>query len=178
MSDSIHTIRATTMFKARTFDVVEERVHLTPDKLTRHITLYHPGAAIMVPKHDDGSLIVIKQYRHSVRQTLLEFPAGTLEQGEEPLVCAKRELAEEAGQLAQEWISLGELHPAPGFCNEVQYCFLATGLSPCPTNYDDDECIEITTMTSSQVADAIRSGTMTDSKSIAAYTRAHLQGLV
>ncbi len=178
MSDPIHPVRATTMFKARTFEVVEERIHLATGKLTRHVTIQHPGAAVILPRHDDGSLVVIKQYRHSVRQTLLEFPAGTLEPGEDPLICAKRELAEEAGQLAQEWIGLANLHPAPGFCNEIQYCYLAAGLSPCDTNYDEDELIEITTMTSSQVADAIRNGEMTDSKSIAIYAYAQLSGLL
>jgi ADP-ribose pyrophosphatase len=166
------------MFTARTFDVVEERIRLATGKLARHVTVRRPGAAVILPRDDDGSLIVITQYRHSVRKTLLEFPAGTLEPGEAPLVCAKRELAEEAGQLARQWRSLGELHPASGFCNETQYCFLATGLSPCDTNYDEDELIDITTMTSAQVAEAIRTGAMTDGKSIAIYARAKLSGLV
>jgi ADP-ribose pyrophosphatase len=178
MPEPLESVRTTTMFTARTFDVVEERIRLATGKLARHVTVRHPGAAVILPRDDDGSLIVILQYRHSVRKILLEFPAGTLEPGEEPLVCAKRELAEEAGQLARQWRSLGELHPAAGFCSETQYCFLATGLSPCDTHYDEDERIEITTMTSAQVAEAIRSGAMMDGKSIAIYARAKLSGLV
>ncbi|HEY7710901.1 MAG TPA: NUDIX hydrolase [Candidatus Entotheonella sp.] len=178
MPEPIESVRTTTRFTARTFDVVEECIRLATGTLARHVTVRHPGAAVILPRDDDGSLIVITQYRHSVRKSLLEFPAGTLEPGEDPLVCAKRELAEEAGQLARQWHSLGELHPAPGFCSETQYCFLATGLSPCDTHYDEDERIDITTMTSAQVAEAIRTGAMTDGKSIAIYARAKLSGLV
>ena len=74
----------------------------------------HPGAVVLLPCHTDGTLLVIKQYRYSLRQTLLEFPAGTIEAGERPLACAQRELAEEVGQAAGRWEGLGGLHPAPG----------------------------------------------------------------
>jgi ADP-ribose pyrophosphatase len=179
MPEPIESVRpATTLFTGRIFDVVEEHIRLATGKLARHVTVRHPGAAVILPRLDDGSLIVITQYRHSVRKTLLEFPAGTLEPGEEPLVCAQRELAEEAGQLARQWHALGVLHPASGFCSETQYCFLATELAPCETHYDDDELIDITPMTSAQVAEAIRTGAMTDGKSIAIYARAKLSGLV
>jgi ADP-ribose pyrophosphatase len=112
MPAPIESGRTTPMFTARTLDVVEERIRLATGKLARHATVRHPGAAGIWLRDGDGSLIAIAQYRHSGRKTLLEFPAGTLELGEEPLVCAKRELAEDAGQLARPWRSLGKLHPA------------------------------------------------------------------
>jgi ADP-ribose pyrophosphatase len=123
-------------------------------------------------------LLVIRQYRYSLRQTLLEFPAGTIEPGEPPLICAQRELAEEVGQVARRWEYLGELHPAPGFCNEIQYCFFATDLTPCAARPDDDEIIEVVPMRRPQVEQAIRDGHMTDGKSIALYTRAMLRGFI
>ena len=178
MAAPIAPLRTTTVFSGPKFDVLEERVRLASGNVSRHITLRHPGAAVILPRHADGSLIVLQQYRHSIRKTLLEFPAGTLEPGEEPLVGAKRELAEETGQLAQQWESLGELVPAPGFCDEIQHCFFATELTSCDTNLDDDEFIEIITMTSEQIAHAIQSGMMVDGKSIAIYARAKFRGFV
>ena len=178
MADPIEPVRTTTVFSGPKFDVLEERVRLASGHVSRHITLRHPGATVIMPRHADGSLIVLQQYRHSIRKILLEFPAGTLEPGEDPLVCAKRELAEETGQLAQQWESLGELVPAPGFCDEIQHCFFATGLSPCDTNLDDDEFIEIITMTSEEIAAAIQSGAMVDGKSIAIYARAKFRGFI
>jgi ADP-ribose diphosphatase len=174
----LETLRVQTVFRGPVFDVVEERIRLAPGTVRRHITVRHPGAVVLLPYDTDGTLLVIKQYRHSLRQVLLEFPAGTLETGEAPLTCAKRELAEEVGRAAARWEALGELHPAPGFCNEVQYCFFATELSPYEAQRDEDELIELLPMRSGEVEQAIRDGRMTDGKSIAVYLRGKLRGLI
>lgn len=176
--ETILSFRTQTVFVGRVLKVVDELIRLATGKLTHHVTVQHPGAVVCLPAQADGTLLAIRQYRHSVRKTLLEFPAGTLEPGEDPLTCAKRELAEEIGQQARRWESLGELHPAPGFCDEVQYCFFAAALSPCPMTPDEDEMIEVVAMGWPQVEQAIRDGHMTDGKSIALYTRAKLRGLV
>lgn len=178
MHNHIAVRRSTVVFTGPSFDVVEERTQHATGYLGRHITIRHPGAAVILPRQADGTLIVIRQYRHSLRQSLLEFPAGTREPGEAPLTCAQRELIEETGYQAQQWELLGQLHPAAGFCNEVQYCFLATALSPCAAKPDADELIELAPMTSEAVAQAILDGAMTDAKSIGIYTHAKLRGLV
>lgn len=176
--EPILSLSTQTVFVGRVIKVVNELLRLTTGTLIHHVTVQHPGAVLCLPVQADGTLLAIRQYRHSVRQILLEFPAGTLEAGEDPLACAQRELAEEIGQQAGCWESLGELHPAPGFCNEVQYCFLATELSPCSLAPDEDEMIEVVPMGWAAVEQAIREGQMTDGKSIALYTRARLRGLV
>ena len=178
MPDVPQGVRQQVVFAGPVFDVVDEQIRLGTGRLRHHITLRHPGAVVLLARHDDARLLLIEQYRHSLRQTLLEFPAGTLEVGETPLVCAKRELAEETGYAAAVWQDLGEFYPAPGFCNEVQYGFFATGLSPCIAESDDDEIIEVVCMSCAQIEQAIRHGLFTDSKSIALYLRAKLCGLI
>jgi ADP-ribose pyrophosphatase len=167
-----------TVFTGLGFQVVQENIQLATGRTRRHLTVRHPGAVVLLPYDTDETLLVIEQYRYSLRRTLLEFPAGTIEPGEPPLACAQRELAEEVGRAARRWESLGELHPAPGFCDEVQYCFFATELTPYVAQRDEDEVIEIVPMRSTQVEQAIRDGHMTDGKSIALYTRAKLRGLI
>ncbi len=178
MPQQLTSLRTTTVYAGAKLTVEEEQVRLPTGQLARHVTVRHPGAVVLIPRGDDGTLLVLRQYRHSVRQTLLEFPAGTLELGEDPLTCAQREIAEEAGYTAAHWEALGELYPAPGFCDEVQYGFFATDLTPCEAEPDDDEIIEVVPMHSADVLEAIRTGAMMDGKSIALYFRAHLHGLL
>ena len=177
MPDQVEQIGQHTVYRG-IFELVDEHLRLANGRTVHHLTVRHPGAVVFIPRQADGTLLVITQYRHSVRQTLLEFPAGTLEPGETPLDCARREIAEEVGHLAQTWEYVGEFHPAPGFCSEVQYGFVATDLAPCEAARDEDELIEVVPMRSAQVEQAIRDGTMTDVKFIALYMRARVRGLV
>lgn len=178
LHDDIALLREQTIFTRRHLTVVNELLRLPTGRVAHHLTLRHPGAVVCLPYQHDGTLLTIQQYRHSIRQILLEFPAGTLEPGEDPLVCAQRELAEEVGQQANSWEPLGTFHPAPGFCSEIQYGFLAKDLTPCPMAPEDDELIEIVPMHSAEVERAICDGRMSDSKSIALYMRAKLRGLI
>jgi ADP-ribose pyrophosphatase len=178
MPDSVKHIPQHTIFAGPVFALVDEQIRLPNGTTVHHLTVRHPGAVVIIPRQADGTLLVIRQYRHSVRQTLLEFPAGTCHPGEAPLECARREIAEEVGHVAYAWESVGEFHPAPGFCNEVQYGFVATDLQPCEATRDADELIEVLCMHSAQVEQAIRDGLMSDGKSIALYLRAKLRGLV
>ena len=178
MPEHMEILRTQTVFTGPKFAVVESRIRLATGTVHRHVTVRHPGAVVILPCLADGTLLVIRQYRHSVQGVLLEFPAGTLEPGEEPLACAQRELAEEVGQVAAGWEALGDLYPAPGFCDEKQYCFYATELTPCMAVRDEDELIEVVPIQAAEVEQAIRAGRMMDGKSIAVYTQAKLRGLV
>lgn len=170
--------RQQTVFAGQVLQVIDELVQLPSGRMHHHITVKHPGAVLILPRQDNGELLAIQQYRHSIRQTILEFPAGTLEPGEVPLACAKRELAEEVGQAAAHWETLGEFFPAPGFCNEVQYGFFATHLAPCEAVSDDDEVMQVVSLSHDQIEAAIRDGRMKDGKSIALYMRAKLLGFL
>ena len=85
----------------------------------------HPGASLAVPITDNGQVVLLRQYRFAVQARLLEFPAGTLEEGEDPLESMQRELGEEAGYSAARWDVLGPMLPCPGYSDEVIHCFLA-----------------------------------------------------
>lgn len=143
-----------------------------------HETIVHPGAVVILPLQADGSIVCVAQYRHSVGQRILELPAGTLEVDEPPIECAHREIAEEIGMAAREMIPVGTLYPAPGFCNELQYLFVARDLYPKSATPDEDEDISLSPMTVHEFEQAIVSGTLCDAKSIALFARARLMGLL
>jgi ADP-ribose pyrophosphatase len=166
------------LHRFRIFAIVEQALRLPSGRTVVRQVVHHPGAVVIMPQLEDGRLLVIAQYRFAVGETLLEFPAGTLEPGEAPLACAKRELIEEAGYRADHWYPLGVIYSSPGFCDERQHLFLATGLVPEHAAGDEDEIIEVKGLTVAEVECAIADGTLVDAKSIAAYARAKLQGVL
>ncbi len=135
----------------------------------------HPGASLAVPVLADGRVVVLRQYRFAVASRILEFPAGTLEEGEEPLASMRRELEEETGYGASRWDPLGALLPCPGYSDEVIHLFLARDLirldSPPPG--DDDEDMEVLLMEPAELDAALASGDEAlDGKSVTAWFRA------
>ena len=135
----------------------------------------HPGASLAVPLLDDGRVVVLRQYRFAVEARILEFPAGTLDEGEDPLSTMERELQEEAGYSASRWDSLGAMLPCPGYSDEVIHLFLArelTALAEQPAG-DDDEDLEVLLMEPAELDGALASGNeYLDGKSLAAWFRA------
>jgi ADP-ribose pyrophosphatase len=131
----------------------------------------HPGGALAVPVTNDGQLVLVRQYRFPTQGRVLEFPAGTLEVGEDPAETIDREVQEETGYRARKWQKLGEFFLAPGYADEIIYAFLATDLeklSVVPAG-DEDEDIEIVLMSPAEFEAAIYGGEPVDAKSIAAY---------
>lgn len=157
---------------------VRETIELAEGKRCVHETIEHPGAVVILPVEADGSFVFIEQYRHSIRGTLLELPAGTLERGEEPSVCAQRELMEEVGMACRDLVSLGSILPAPGFCNEIQHLFCARDLYPQQATPDEDEIITKVCLSRLELVEAIRSGRLVDGKSLALLMRASMQGVI
>ena len=162
----------------RIFAIVEQALRLPSGRTVVRQVVQHPGAVVIIPQLADGRLVLIEQYRFAVRETLLEFPAGTLEPGEAPLDCARRELIEETGYRADHWRALGIMYPSPGYCDENQYLFVATGLVPEHASGDEDEILEVKRLTVQEVERDIADEALVDAKSIAAYARAKLQGVL
>jgi ADP-ribose diphosphatase len=162
----------------RIFAIVEQALRLPSGRTVVRQVVKHPGAVVIIPQLEDSRLVLVEQYRFAVGATLLEFPAGTLELGEAPLECAKRELIEETGYRAEHWRALGVTYPSPGYCDEQQHLFMATGLVPEHAAADEDEILEVKGLTVQEVERAIADGTLVDAKSIAAYARATLQGML
>jgi ADP-ribose pyrophosphatase len=160
----------------RIFAIVEQALRLPSGRTVVRQVVQHPGAMVIIPQLEDSRLVLIAPYRFAVGATLLEFPAGTLEAGEAPLECARRELIEETGYRAEHWRALGIMYPSPGYCDETQYLFVASGLLPDQAAGDDDEILEVKELTVREVERAIGDGTLVDAKSIAAYARATTAG--
>jgi ADP-ribose pyrophosphatase len=131
-------------------------------------TIVHPGAVAVLPFDAKGNVILIKQFRPAAKDWLLEIPAGTLEKGEQPLACAKRELIEEIGFAAKKWKKLGAIFTAPGFCTEVIHLFAASDLKAAFAEMDEDEHIEVVTMSLAQIRKAVRAGKIRDAKTLSA----------
>jgi ADP-ribose pyrophosphatase len=127
----------------------------------------HPGAAAIIPMLDRTHVILLNQYRHALGQYIWEIPAGTLDPRESAISCAKRELIEETGFSAEQWHSLGEIMPVPGYSDERIYVFLATGLRPAERHLDEDEIIQEHKVNCDEALNMIRRGEIRDAKSIA-----------
>ncbi|NMR95092.1 NUDIX hydrolase, partial [Vibrio parahaemolyticus] len=159
--------------------LVEENIALPNGKSVCHTTIQHPGAAVILPVTASGEIVLINQYRPSLKKWLLELPAGTKEANEDPLTCAQRELEEETGFSAEKFTSLGQVTPLAGFCDEIQYLFVAEKLNK--TNRyecDEDEVIEVVTLSIKQLEEKIVDGTITDAKTIACLSKARLCGYI
>lgn len=130
--------------------------------------VHHPGASAIVAIDEDNRIIMEKQFRYALNDYLLEIPAGKLDKGEDPLVCAKRELEEETGIIASEWISLGTIATSPGFCNEVIHLYVAKGLSKGEIHWDEDEYVEVERYTFDELLQRIKEEKIKDSKSLSA----------
>ena len=130
--------------------------------------VHHPGASAVVAIDEDNRIIMEKQFRYALNDYLLEIPAGKLDAGEDPLVCAKRELEEETGIIASEWISLGTIATSPGFCNEVIHLYVAKGLSKGEIHWDEDEYVEVERYTFDELLQRIKEERIKDSKTLSA----------
>ena len=159
------------IYRGKIFQMVEDELEHQGHTFHR-VTVLHPGAAVFLPVDEHNNLLLVRQYRHPIGQMLLEAPAGTLEPNEEPLACAKREIQEEVAMSAATWTSLGTLYPAPGFCSELQHLFLAQDLTPAPgVEQDEDEFIEVVSLSSQEVEEKILTGEIGDAKTIALFYR-------
>jgi ADP-ribose pyrophosphatase len=135
----------------------------------------HPGASLAVPVLDDGRVVLLRQYRFAVAARILEFPAGTLDDGEDPLSTMRRELQEEAGYSAERWDPLGVMLPCPGYSDELIHLFLARELTRLeqPPAGDDDEDLEVLLLEPAALDAALASGDeYLDGKSLTAWFRA------
>ncbi|MCU0485696.1 MAG: NUDIX hydrolase [Anaerolineales bacterium] len=164
------------MYQGRAFTVRRDRVRLPDGGAAQLDIVEHVGAVTIVPVDADGQVWFVRQYRHATGQELLELPAGTLEPGEAPEVCAAREIREEIGMRAGTLRKLGEFYLAPGYSTEYMHVFLATSLTPDPLPGDQDEFLSIVPLPLTELDRRVASGEIQDGKSLAGIYLMRLSG--
>jgi len=153
------------IFHGRVFDVTVDTIREGDQTYQREV-VHHPGSAVIVPVFDDGTIALVRQYRHPALRYLLEAPAGTLRRGEAPEDGAARELEEELGVVAGRLEKLSEFFVSPGFCEEKMWVYLATQLTETEQRLEDDEIIEVVRIPFSQALGMITTGEIEDAKTI------------
>jgi 8-oxo-dGTP pyrophosphatase MutT (NUDIX family) len=169
------TVGSVHIHSGRIIDISTERLRYGNGREYDLDFVRHPGAAGIVAVDGAGRVCLVRQYRHGITDFLWEIPAGKLDAGEAPQVCAVRELAEETGVSAQRWTSLGRYLPAPGIFSEVIHLFLARELligTPAP---DADEELEIQWLPMADAAAMVLRGEWNDGKTALALWRAQYQ---
>ncbi|HEX7294608.1 MAG TPA: NUDIX hydrolase [Pyrinomonadaceae bacterium] len=153
------------VFEGRVFNVTVDTVSEGELTYQREV-VHHNGSAVIVPIFDDGTVALVKQYRHPAVRYLLEVPAGTLAKGERPEIGAARELKEELGLVAAQLEKLSEFFVSPGFCEEKMWVYLATGLVEGEQALEDDEILDVVRLPIADALEMITSGEIQDAKTI------------
>jgi len=161
-------IGSETLLKGRAFTI--RRDHLkTPDgRETKFDIIEHGGSVVIVPVDDEGNLLFVRQYRHAAGIDLLELPAGTLEENEDPALCAAREIREETGFAADEIQKIGDFYLAPGYSTEFMHVYLARGLRHDPLEADADEFLSLEKIPLAEAIHKAERGEIPDAKTLAA----------
>jgi len=160
------TLDSRLVYQGQFLRVFEDRVRCPDGHIAPREYLRHPGAVMMIPLFDDGTVLLERQFRYPVGKTFIEFPAGKIDPGESLLSCAQRELREETGYDAGEWSYLGGFHNAIGYCDEKIEVFVARGLLAGAARSDAGEVIEVFTAPWQELLDWVREGSVTDVKTI------------
>jgi ADP-ribose pyrophosphatase len=160
------TVSSQKVFEGDLLHVYQDHARLPDGKVKIREYIAHPGAVVIIPLLDNGELVLERQFRYPLHQDFYELPAGKIDSGEDPLVCAQRELLEETGYTAKSWRYLATLHPCIGYSNEKLIYYLAQQLTFEGANLDDGEYLEIFTLTPAEALEWVKEGKITDNKSV------------
>ena len=161
-----HTLESAAVFDGTLLHVRRDRVRLPDGNEGIREHVLHPGAVMAIPVLDDGCLVMERQFRYPLRSVFLELPAGKIDADEDPLATAKRELLEETGYVAREWRHLGCIHPVISYSNERIEIFLARGLALQERKLDHGEFLDIVEIPLARAIEMVRSGEISDAKTI------------
>ena len=155
------------VFGGKLLDVRRDRVRLPDGRECLREYVRHQGAAVVIGQLEDQRLLFVRQYRYPLRRSFLELPAGKIDPGEDVLTTARRELLEETGYSAGQWRHLGVMHPCVGYSNERIEIFHAAGLEHLAAqSLDSSEFIDVVAVPLDEALGAVRSGSITDAKTI------------
>ena len=163
-----HRVSGEVVFAGRVVGVRVDTASLPGGAIARREVVEHSPSVVVVPIDSNGDIVMVRQFRYPVGETLVEAPAGSVEDGELPEQSAQRELQEEIGYRAESLERLGSFWMSPGYCTELMHAFVARGLSPSTLDPDDDENIEVVRRPLSEARALIERGEVRDAKTIAA----------
>jgi ADP-ribose pyrophosphatase len=167
------------VYPGRAFTIRRDTLRLPDGRETKLDIVEHVGSVVILPVDADGNLLFVCQYRHAAGLDLLELPAGTLDEGESPEACARREVREETGMAAGNLEELGGFYLAPGYSTEYMHVYLATDLHPDPLEADADEFLTVERLPLAKALASAARGEIPDAKSLAAFfmAQSRLEGL-
>lgn len=163
---SEHFVSGEEVFAGKLLHVHRDRVRLPDGHEATREYVRHPGAVLIVPLFEDGSVLLERQFRYPLARDFIELPAGKLEPGEPPLETARRELLEETGYVAARWQRLATIHPSVGCSDETIEMFLARGLEQRGAALDEGEFLEVFTLPLAAALAMIADGRITDAKTV------------
>ncbi len=164
-------LHSRSVYSGRIVKLSLDSVRLPNGNVAELEVIRHQGAAAAVPVDDDGSVLLVRQYRHAAGGWLLEVPAGKLDAGEPPDVCARREVEEETGFLPTRLVPLGWIYTTPGFTDEKIWLFMATGLRATRQRLQNDEVLQVERMPLQDARRRAIDGEIVDAKSVCALLR-------
>ena len=154
------------VYEGHFLKVQRDTIELPDGKRTAREYILHPGAVVILPLLDDGKVLLERQFRYPLHDVFIEFPAGKIDPGEDPLDCAKRELVEETGYTATDWQFVTTIHNAIAYSDEHLDLYLARSLTQGEQKLDDGEFLELFTATIDELLQWVREGKVTDVKTI------------
>ena len=166
------TVSRETIFEGKVFEVEVKEIETPEGKISHREIVKHNGGACILPIDDDGNCYLVKQFRSPFETVMLEAPAGKIEEGEDPLACAAREITEETGLTAGNIESVGAIAATPGYCSEIISLFIGTGLEYKGGTPDENEYISTVKMPLKDAVEMADSGTIRDAKTMALLYKA------
>ena len=163
-----YMVSSETIASGGMLNVKRDQVRLPNGNTSQREYVIHPGAVVVVPILPNSNVILERQFRYPLRQVFIELPAGKIDAGEDILITGQRELLEETGYTASEWVKLGHQHPCIGYSNEVIHMYLACGLSAGEHKRDEDESLEVFEAPFERCIKMVQDGEITDGKTIVA----------
>lgn len=160
------TLHTEKIFKGKIIDVQVDDVLLPNGETSKREIVRHPGAVAVIPITKDNKIVFVKQYRKPLDKTLVEIPAGKLDNNEHPLQAAIRELEEETGYTAKELSFVTSFYTSPGFANELMYLYVTDSLEKLeePIKGDDDEFVEVIELTLDEAKQYVEEEKIHDAK--------------
>ncbi|MDN3016627.1 NUDIX hydrolase [Paenibacillus sp. BSR1-1] len=171
------TLHSEEIFSGKVISLHLQDVELPNGKQSKREIVKHPGAVAILAVTNDEKIIMVEQYRKALERTIVEIPAGKLEKGEEPAVCARRELEEETGYGCESLELLTSFYTSPGFADEIVHVYLAKGLSEIENSaaLDEDEFVNLEELTLEEALQYVKEQKIYDAKTIYAVQYLQLQ---